>query len=115
MVRKLKSLLSLFGGSGYRYKFTLFAFDKIHGVEDAFPDEGAVFLFARRFFNALRLRFDYKLLYCGETRDLSALSMGKLSGKFPLLLDANCVGVLYEGDAAVRARVARDINSRNFR
>jgi hypothetical protein len=115
MVERLKSLLSLFGASGYRYKFSLFVFDNIHGVEDAFPDEGAVFLFARRFFNALRLCFDYKLLYCGATRDLSALSVGNLAGKNPSLRDANCIGVLYEADADVRARVLADVSKRNFK
>lgn len=114
MVKKLKSLLSVFGASGYRYKFLLFKFNNILGVEDAFPDEGAVFIFLRRVYNVLRLRYNYELVHCGETRDLSSLSAGRLSRTFPALLCANCIAVLYESDAAVRNRVVKDIRNRNF-
>jgi hypothetical protein len=114
MVKKLKSLLSVFGASGKRYKFSLFSFDKISGIEDAFPDEGAVFLFARRAYDVLRFRFVYKLLHCGETRDLSVLSAGRLSHAIPSLLAADCVAVLFEKDASVRSGVVKDILKRNF-
>lgn len=114
MVKRLKPLLSLFGASGYRYKFLLFKFDNIFGVEDAFPDEGAVFIFLRRACNVLWFGFTHDLLHCGETRDLSGLSAGKLSRVFPALLRANCIAVLYEKDPAVRSRVVKDIVSRNF-
>ena len=114
MVKRLKPLLSRFGASGYRYKFLLFKFDNIFGVEDAFPDEGAVFIFLRRTCNVLRLGFTHELLHCGETRDLSGLSVGRMSKVFPVLLRANCIAVLYEKDPAVRNRVAKDIISRNF-
>lgn len=114
MIKKLKSLLSLFGASGYRYNFTLFSFDNIHGVQDAFPDEPAVFVFARRAYDMLRMRFTYRLIHCGATRNLSALSAGELSARFPSLVEADCVGVLYEGDAQQRRRVVDDIMRRNF-
>ncbi len=114
MLKKLKSLLSVFGASGYRYSFTLFSFDKVNGVEDAFPDEGAVFLFARRAFDLLRMRFTYEPIYCGATKNLSALSVGKLSKHVPALVEANCIGVIYEGDSRERSRVVADIVGRNF-
>ncbi len=114
MVKKLKPLLSVFGASGHRYKFYLFKFDNIFGVEDAFPDEGAVFIFLRRVYNALRFGFSYEPLHCGEAHDLSSLSAGKLSKMFPALVRANCIAVLYEGDAALRNRVVKDIKKRNF-
>lgn len=114
MLKKLKSLLSVFGASGYRYSFTLFSFDKVNGVEDAFPDEGAVFLFARRAFDLLRMRFTYELIYCGATKDLSALSVGKLSKHVPALVGADCIGVIYKSDSRERSRVVADIVRRNF-
>lgn len=114
MLKKLKSLLSVFGASGYRYSFALFSFDKVNGVEDAFPDEGAVFLFARRAFDLLRMRFTYELIYCGATKDLSALSVSKLSNHEPALVGANCIGVIYESDSRERNRVVADIVRRNF-
>lgn len=114
MIKKLKSLLSVFGASGYRYNFTLFLFDKINGVEDAFPDEGAVFLFARRAFDFLRLRFVFEPIYCGATKNLSALSVGKLSKHSPAIMNANCVGIVYEADSHKRSKVVSDIVRRNF-
>lgn len=115
MLKKLKSLLSVFGASGFRYSFSLFLFDKVNGVEDAFPDEGAVFLFARRTFDFLRMRFAYEPIYCGGTKDLSALSVGKLSKHVPTLVAANCIGVIYEADVRKRNRVVGDIVRRkNF-
>lgn len=110
----MSTLLSVFGGSGYRYKFSLFTFDNIHGVEDAFPAEGAVFLFVRRFFNALRQRFDYELLHCDATDDLSALSVGGMAKRIAPLLKANCVGVLCESAPDVREAVVKDVVQRNF-
>lgn len=115
MLKKLKSLLSVFGASGYRYSFVLFLFDKVNGVEDAFPDEGAVFLFARRAFDFLRMRFVYEPIYCGATKNLSQLSVGKLSNHVPALVGANCIGVIYEADAHERSRVVADIGHRNFK
>lgn len=114
MVKKLKSLLSVFGASGYRYCFTLFSFDKINGVEDAFPDEGAVYLFARKAFDMLRLRYSYRPIYCGAARNLSALSAGKLHKHAPEIMGANCVGILYESDSHERNRVVEDIVRKNF-
>ena len=114
MVNKLKSLFSVFGASGYRYKFVPFTFDMFFGVEDALPAEGAVFLFLRRAYDRLRRCFKYELLHCGHTGDLSALSVGELSVKYPALCNANCVAVLYEGDAAMRNKVTEDIICRNF-
>ena len=113
MIKKLKSLLSVFGASGFRYSFSLFSFDNVNGVEDAFPDEGAVFLFARRAFDFLRMRFAYEPIYCGATKNLSALSVGKLAGRVPALVRANCIGVIYETDARERSRVVGDIMRRN--
>lgn len=113
MLKKLKSFLSVFGASGFRYSFSLFLFDKVNGVEDAFPDEGAVFLFARRAFDFLRMRFTYEPIYCGATKDLSALSVGKLAGHVPALVTANCIGIIYEADARERSRVVGDIVRRN--
>ena len=113
MLKKLKSLLSVFGASGFRYSFSLFLFDKVNGVEDAFPDEGAVFLFARRTFDFLRMRFTYEPIYCGATKNLSALSVGKLAKHVPALVGANCIGVIYEGDARESGRVVGDIVRRN--
>ena len=113
MLKKIKSLLSVFGASGFRYSFSLFLFDKVNGVEDAFPDEGAVFLFARRTFDFLRMRFVYEPIYCGATKDLSALSVGKLSKHVPTLVAANCIGVIYEADVRERNRVVGDIVRRN--
>ncbi len=113
-MKKIKSLLSLFGASGYRYKFSLFMFDKVHGVEDAFPDEGAVFVFLRRVYDILHLRFSYKLIHCGATKDLSALSVARLSKRFPSLLSSNCLGVLYEKVPKERSCIVSDIIRRNF-
>lgn len=114
MIKKLKYLLSVFGASGYRYSFTLFFFDRINGVEDAFPDEGAVYLFARRVFDFLRMRFTYEPIYCGATKDLSALSVGKLSKHSPAIMNANCVGIVYEADSRARNKAVADIVRRNF-
>ena len=114
MVYKLKSLFSVFGASGYRYKFIPYIFGVVLGVEDALPAEGAVFIFLRRAYDRLLRRFKYELLYCGQTDNLSDLSVGELSGKYPALCNANCVAVLYEGDAAVRNKVTEDIICRNF-
>lgn len=114
MMKKLKSLLSVFGASGYRYNFTLFSFDNINGVEDAFPDEGAIFLFLRRSFDFLRLRFTYEPIYCGATKNLSALSAGKLSKHTPAIVNANCIGVIYDSDSRERNRMVADIVRRNL-
>lgn len=113
MVKNLESFFSVFGASGYRYYFSLFSFDNIYGIEGAFPCDGAVYLLIRKVYDFMRLRFSYNLLHCAATGDLSSLSIGNLSKRIPKLLDANCIGVLYEKDAARREAIVTDILRRN--
>ncbi len=85
-------MLSLFGGSGYRYNFSLFTFDKVHGVEGALPQQPAVFVFARRGYDRRRNRFTFDPICCSATTNLAGVAVSELAKSVPALVDANCVG-----------------------
>lgn len=110
MVKKLKTMLSLFGGSGYRYNFSLFTFDKVHGVEGALPQQPAVFVFARRGYD--RLTFDP--ICCSATPNIAGVAVGELARSVPALVDANCVGVAFVPGEDARCTMVDDIASRIF-
>lgn len=114
MVKKMSVLLSVFGASGYRYKFSLYTFDKVWGVEGSLPACGGVFLFLHRSFYKKRATFSYKSLYCNATDNLSEVSVGTLAHKMDILRSANCVAVLLIDAEAERNSVARDIIRRNI-
>ena len=114
MVKKLKTILSLFGGSGYRFNFSLFTFDKIHGIEGALPSQPAVFVLARRGYDKRRARFTFAPICCRATDDLSSVSVGELAKSVPALLTANCIGVAFVSGENARRSMVDDITSRNF-
>ena len=114
MVKKLKTMLSLFGGSGYRYNFSLFTFDKVHGVEGALPQQPAVFVFARRGYDRRRSRFTFDPICCSATPNLAGVAVCELARSVPALVDANCVGVAFVSSEDARCTMVDDIASRIF-
>ena len=114
MVKKLKTILSLFGGSGYRYNFTLFTFDRVHGVEGALPQQPAVIVFARRGYDRCRDRFTFEPICCSATPNLAGVAVSELAKSVPALVDANCVGVAFVPSEADRCSMVDDIAGRIF-
>lgn len=114
MVKKLKTILSLFGGSGYRYNFSLFTFDKVHGVEGALPQQPAVFVFARRGYDRRRNRFTFDPICCSATPNLAGVAVSELAKSVPALVTANCVGVAFVSAEDARCTMVDDIASRIF-